>query len=208
MITNPLEYYNSIQQIKDLNKPQYAILLPSDEKIYNIDLNTRKVDAPQYLSVKSDHYAETIYFTVDRYYDNMDIADTVCTIQYTNSGVKTEDGEKDPGRSYLVPFYDITTYKEEGKILLPWQISGEVTRAAGDITFSFRFFKLNSQAPIGERDCIYSLNTVPATSKILHGMNLDPENNENLYIPQDAFTQLTEEIERVSRQSGLYWIEV
>jgi hypothetical protein len=30
-------------------------------------------------------------------------------------------------------------------------------------------------------------------------MNLDPENNENLYIPQDAFTQLSEEIERVSR---------
>ena len=43
MITSPLDYYNALLQIKDKNKPNYAILLPTDETIYDIDLNTRKV---------------------------------------------------------------------------------------------------------------------------------------------------------------------
>lgn len=201
MITNPNDYYNAIQQIKDLNKPQYAILLPVDEKIYNIDLDNRSIEAPEFLSLQTDHYAETVYFLVDRYYDNMDLADTICTVQYQNE--KDEDG-----RIYLVPFFDITTYKKENKILIPWQISGEATRNAGTITFSVRFFKLNDFAENGKKDYIYSLNTEPAVSKILYGMDIDPENNENLYIPADIVTQLMNDIERVSRQSNLYWIEI
>ena len=108
MITNPNDYYNAIQQIKDLNKPQYAILLPVDEKIYNIDLDNRSIEAPEFLSLQTDHYAETVYFLVDRYYDNMDLADTICTVQYQN------EKDKD-GRIYLVPFFDITTYKRKIK---------------------------------------------------------------------------------------------
>lgn len=201
MITNPNDYYNAIQQIKDLNKPQYAILLPVDEKIYNIDLDNRSIEAPEFLSLQTDHYAETVYFLVDRYYDNMDLADTICTVQYQN------EKDKD-GRIYLVPFFDITTYKKENKILIPWQISGEATRNAGTITFSVRFFKLNDFAENGKKDYIYSLNTKPAVSKILYGMDIDSENNENLYIPADIVTQLMNDIERVSRQSDLYWIEI
>ena len=201
MITNPNDYYNAIQQIKDLNKPQYAILLPVDEKIYNIDLDNRSIEAPEFLSLQTDHYAETVYFLVDRHYDNMDLADTICTVQYQN------EKDKD-GRIYLVPFFDITTYKKENKILIPWQISGEATRNAGTITFSVRFFKLNDFAEDGKKDYIYSLNTKPAVSKILYGMDIDPENNENLYIPADIVTQLMNDIERVSRQSDLYWIEI
>ena len=131
----------------------------------------------------------------------MDLADTICTVQYQNE--KDEDG-----RIYLVPFFDITTYKKENKILIPWQISGEATRNAGTITFSVRFFKLNDFAENGKKDYIYSLNTEPAVSKILYGMDIDPENNENLYIPADIVTQLMNDIERVSRQSNLYWIEI
>jgi hypothetical protein len=43
MITSPLDYYNALLQVKDKSKPNYAILLPTDETIYDIDLNTRKV---------------------------------------------------------------------------------------------------------------------------------------------------------------------
>jgi hypothetical protein len=38
------------------------------------------VEAPPVLGVKKDHYAETLYFSVDRYYDNMDLASTTCLI--------------------------------------------------------------------------------------------------------------------------------
>jgi hypothetical protein len=115
MITNAVDYYKEIVKIKDANKPQYAILLPVDEKIYEIDLNKRTTSAPDFLAVDSDHYAETIYFKVDRFYDNMDLADTVCTIQYINN-----NDDEDEGHIYLVPFFDILTYREDNKILFPW----------------------------------------------------------------------------------------
>ena len=198
MITNPVDYYNKILQINDLNKPQYALLLPTDETIYDIDLSTRTVKAPKFLSLHKDQYAETIYFKVDRFFDNMDLADTVCTIQYLNSGDK-----EDTGRIYLVPFFDISTYKNEDKMLIPWQISGQVARKPGNITFSFRFYKLNE-----EGDFIYCLNTSPATSKILTGLDLDlPENDEG-YMEAGVVDKIYADIDAVSKSSVLYWIEV
>ena len=202
MITNPIDYYNAIQQIKDKNKPQYAILLPTDENIYNIDLSTREVEAPEYLSLYTDQYAETVYFKADRYYDNMDLADTVCTIQYVNDGVKKLTGEEDEGRVYLVPFIDIFTFKKENKILIPWQISGEVARVPGNITFSIRFFKLNE---IGQY--IYNINTLPAKSKILNGLDLNLEEYDDIYKDSDIITSLENRINDLSNLMGLYWIE-
>ena len=46
MITTPQEYYDLLYRIQDENKPTLALLLPSDEKIFEIDLKTRKIDAP------------------------------------------------------------------------------------------------------------------------------------------------------------------
>jgi hypothetical protein len=109
MITTPQEYYSKLYLIQDTNKPSVAILAPSDEKIYNIDLSTRKIESPDFLSIKKDHMAETIYFTVDRYYDNIDLLETTCVVQYINADKEA--------RIYAVPFYDITTF--EGKILFP-----------------------------------------------------------------------------------------
>lgn len=198
MITNPIDYYNAISQINDKNKPHYAILLPTDETIFEVDLETRKVEAPKFLSLHSDNYAETIYFKVDRFYDNMDLADTVCSIQYINSGIKGDEG-----RSYLVPFFDITTYKEQNKILFPWQISGEVARAPGNITFSIRFFKLNDL-----NQYIYEINTLPAVSKILAGLDIDLDQYDDKYENSDIITNLQNRIDELSRMSDLYWIEV
>ena len=203
MITNPVDYYNKILQIKDLNKPQYALLLPTDETIYDINLSTREVKAPKFLSLHKDHYAETIYFKVDRFFDNMDLADTVCTIQYVNDGVKKLAGEADEGHIYLVPFFDISTYRDEKKMLIPWQISGLVARAPGNITFSFRFYKLNE-----EGEFIYCLNTSPATSKILNGLDLNlPENDEG-YMEAGVVDDIYHQIDIVSKATDLYWIEV
>jgi hypothetical protein len=57
-----------------------AIVVPSNKQLYNVDLNTRKIEAPEVLSIQSEHYAETVYFLVDRFYDNMDLAQTNCVI--------------------------------------------------------------------------------------------------------------------------------
>lgn len=102
MITTAEEYQKYLWQLQDTNHPVSAILLPSNENVYEIDLNSRIIKAPEYLSVTQDHAAETIYFLVDRFYDNMDLSTTTCVIQYTNA----------LGENYYsaVPFYDITTF--------------------------------------------------------------------------------------------------
>lgn len=203
MITTFEEYYSHLSLINDTNKPQLAILIPKNEKIYQINLEERTVETPPALGVKKDHYAETIYFSVDRYYDNMDLASTTCLIQYINEGVKKDTGVEDQGHFYLVPFYDITTLKDQNKILLPWMVGESVTAAAGNVKFSFRFFQLNA-----ENEYIYNLNTKEATSKILNNMDITNKDNENLNIPTDTVSQIYSKINELSNQVGTYWIEI
>ena len=88
------------------------LIVPSNKQLYTIDLETREVEAPEILSIQSEHYAETVYFLVDRYYDNMDLAQTNCVVQYAIG---------DNSYVYAVPFCDISTY--EDKIIIPWTVS-------------------------------------------------------------------------------------
>ena len=198
MITSREEYLANLVQINNTNKPTIAILIPGNEPIYNINLNTRKVEVPNFLSVKMDHYAEIIYFQVDRYYDSMDLVNTTCLIQYQNTTVKNAEGH-----FYLVPFYDITTLADKQKILLPWIISNSAAAEAGNLSFSFRFFQLNEN-----NEYIYSLNTETATSKILKSLDLMGKGPEGTTIETDAATTLAARIDELSKLVGVYWVEV
>lgn len=204
MITSPEDYQKYLYQIQDNNIPTIAILLPTDEKIYNIDLNTRTIEVPEFLSTERDHYAETIYFKIDRYFDNMDLTNTICLVQYINENAVNEDGNPAGGFAYAVPFYDIQHFQDENKILFPWCIGGPATAAAGPITFSIRFYKLNAEG----NQYLYNLNTLPAKSKILHGMNVITEENENFIIPDSTVEMIYQQIEEIKNKSVLTWIEV
>lgn len=102
MITTAKEYDEMRYRIYDANYPSEALLLPSDEFIYEIDLNTRQIKAPTILGVERDHRAETIYFITDRFYCGIDLATTSCLVQFINA--------KGEGRYFPVPFLDSTTY--------------------------------------------------------------------------------------------------
>ena len=132
----------------------------------------------------------------------MDLTKTVCVIQYENENAKKEDGEPAGSFIYLVPFYDIQHFREENKILIPWALGGPATAAAGKITFSFRFYKLNADGT----QLIYNLNTLPAVSKILYGMNVI-ENNENFVIPDTTVEMIYQSINELREQQDLYWID-
>ena len=103
----------------------------------------------------TDHHAETVYFKVDRFFDNMDLTNTVCLIQYINKNAVDSEGNPSKGRVYLVPFYDTTHFKDEDKILIPWAINGPATSAAGPIEFSLKFYLLNYNGS----EYLYNLNT-------------------------------------------------
>lgn len=100
------EFLKELWRLQDGNAPVKAIVLPSDEIIYNVNLNTRTIETPSFLSVERDQGAETIYFLVDRFFGEIDLATTACFIQFINSNV---DPTERAG-FYPVPFFDISTY--------------------------------------------------------------------------------------------------
>ena len=48
MITSAQEYFANLYRIQDQNPPTFALLLPSTEKIYDINLNARTIEAPEF----------------------------------------------------------------------------------------------------------------------------------------------------------------
>ena len=84
------------------NKPLLSFILPSDEKTFDVDLASRTISVPTFLSVRKDHRAETVYFLVDRIFEYKDLATTSCLIEFINAEGK--------GGFYPVPFYDISSY--------------------------------------------------------------------------------------------------
>ena len=174
MITSAYEYLSHLQEIQNINLRKERLNIPEDEPIYAIDLNTRTIETPTFLSVETDHTAETVFFKVDRYFDTIDLADSTCIIQYVNAKGQTY--------IYAVPVYDVQTLATEGKMLIPWVIQGPATIAPGTIRYAIRFYHLN-KVPItiqSENELIttgeynyefdYIINTVPSTSRILSGL--------------------------------------
>lgn len=190
MITSAQEYFANLYRIQDENPPTFALLLPSTEKIYDINLNTRLIEAPEYLSVETDHRAEAIYFRMPRFYDGIDLTTKTAVIQYENAA-----GE---GHIYVVPFNDIETADRLGiglgndirqTILFPWLIDHNVAKVGGIVTYNMRFYELAS-----ENEVSYSLNTLPAESKILYGIDLSDDTlysvialTENNYEPNSYY---------------------
>lgn len=206
MITNVEDYLKELWRLQDGNLPAQAILLPSDETIYNVNLNTREIETPEMLGAKKDHLAETVFFAVDRYFDNMDLTKTVCVVQYVNQNATDEDGNPLGGFLYLVPFYDVAYFQKKGenKILIPWAIGGPATAAAGPITFALRFFLCNQEGT----EIIYNLNTLPTESRVLESMDVIVEDNQNFMIPDTTIQMLYQSINEVRNYATLRWIEV
>ena len=199
MVTTPLEYYSNLNLVLNENPPIYA-LLPNAEKIYNIDLNTRIIDAPEFLGINKDHKAETIYFIVDRYNDYMDLSQTCCAITYINANKK--------GHQYMVPFYDIYTYAKEGKMLLPWNLDANVLESKGPVQFAIRFYKIGTSINdngAAEKVLVYNLNTLPATSVVKEGMEVSKFENTSYLLTATQAEEIQSRIDEISAYQTLYW---
>lgn len=194
MIISTEEYYKYLAYIQSNNRPTIAIL-PSSEKVYNIDLKTRQIETPEYLSVEHDHKSETIYFKVDRFFDYMDLSQTVCIVQYITADNKA--------RIYSVPFYDVTSYADEEKMLIPWCIDGGATAVAGTVQYSIRFYKVDE---VGQQ-FIYNLNTCPTKSKVLYGMDVQNINHDYDLAPT-VYDEVIQKLDEFSKALGSFWEEL
>ena len=197
MTIDSQEYLSLLYEIQDDNKPSLAVLLPGTDKVYKVDLAARQIEAPEYLSVQDDHRSEVVYFRCPRYFDTIDLSKLVCIIQYINAA-----GE---GRVYAVPFYDVDTLSATNEMLFPWAIEGEATKAAGDVQYSIRFYLLDSINT--EKKLLYNLSTTAATSKVLVGIDVDPEDWETN--DKEFHASYLEQILDVAKQiadKDIYWI--
>ena len=103
--------------------------------------------------VRSDHNALKIYFEIDKTYDGNDLSTHDIWVQYINA-----NGEAD---AYKVTEIDLST---PDKIIFAWEISNQVTKYAGTVSFSIRFYTAVDKV------YTYTYNTQPATFTILDGI--------------------------------------
>lgn len=198
MVTNPRDYEEMLWQIQSNAPTKKALLLPKDEKIFDIDLNSRTIDVPEFLSVEKDHQAETIYFKFDRYYDHTDLTTKTCIIQYVNAN----------GDSFIypVPFYDVETFGFEKKVLIPWCIQGAATAAAGIVKFAIRFYTVDINHNI-----TYDLNTLVAQGRVLKGQEGEFEDfSEDSITLDNNLLELIQSLEKAKNDGvlTLYWVDV
>ena len=200
MITTPEEYQKYLGLVNNPNYPTNIIPLPENEPIYNINLDTRKVEAPKFVGVLNDHQAEILHFTVDRYFDNMDLYDTVCFIKYRNTSNKNDEG-----RVYYVPFMDKDYLKDDNKLIFPWCVSGYATSAPGTLEFSFQFYSVVHEEGTDQYYYSFILNTSSVTTQVLPGLDVNLELNENYLFTQSEVENIYAEIDKLRREE-IYWI--
>ncbi len=186
MISNSQEYQDFLMEVANTAPSVMKMRIPTHEPIYNIDLNTRKVEAPPFIGVEQDHNAEYIFFEVDRFYDNIDLSNSIGVILFKNA--------KDEEFCQLISYYDI--YSVQNKIIFPWVIQASAALYSGIVSFSIKFFKIDPTT----KELIYELNTQIAKTKVLIGWANTKTtddyhtrqiiNNDSIEISQEALNRI------------------
>lgn len=135
------EYFQHLNEIS-LKDPS-LIILPLDEEKFSIDGNSRKITVPQAFTkngvgVQGDHYAEYIYFEVDRYFENIDFGSPSIT-----AVVEFIDANQ---QKHFTKAWIKYTDEKSSKVLIGWPITQDVTSKAGSIKFSVRLFELDGNS--------------------------------------------------------------
>lgn len=161
-------YLSYIEELNEIN-PKY-LMLPIDETPFRIDANERTITVPPAFEkcggVQSDNYAEIITFTIDRYFDYQDLSNVDIAVQWINETTKVE------GIS-MVQLIDLDTFGEQNLIRFGWPLTGEMTAAAGNLTFAVRFFTLGKNPVTDNDEFKYILNTLPKTITIKPTLSVD-----------------------------------
>lgn len=135
------EYFQHLNEIS-LKDPS-LIILPLDEEKFFIDGNSRKIAVPQAFTkngvgVQGDHYAEYIYFEIDRYFENIDFGSPSIT-----AVVEFIDANQ---QKHFTKAWIKYTDEKSSKIIIGWPITQDVTSKAGSIKFSVRLFELEGNS--------------------------------------------------------------
>lgn len=134
-------YFQHLNEISQ--KDPSLIILPLDEEKFFIDGNSRKIAVPQAFTkngvgVQGDHYAEYIYFEIDRYFENIDFGSPSIT-----AVVEFIDANQ---QKHFTKAWIKYTDEKSSKVTIGWPITQDVTSKAGTIKFSVRLFELEGNS--------------------------------------------------------------
>jgi hypothetical protein len=165
-------YFAHMEHLVKL-EPKFA-MIPTDENPFEINANTRTIAVPASFSkcagVVGDNMCEIITFTIDRYFDYVDLANARICVQWKLPAKPGEEAEE--GISHI-GLKDLNTVS--GKIRFGWPLTDALTKAAGNVTFSVRFFMENTVTDADGKtksQLVYLFNTLPATLPIKEGLNV------------------------------------
>lgn len=187
MITTPSDYIKCLEAIQKSVTPTIEMIHLGTEPLFIINTDTREITVPpamHQLGVVSDHNAETIYLQINRYFDDADLSQKTCVIQYINAA----------DEKHLYPITEKYIDEEKGKLTFAWKLSGNVTKTAGIISFSVRFYEIENDA------YLYNFNTKTASFMISDGLDI----REDMTIvpsPTDIII-LVEHLDQVAAQTA------
>ena len=163
------EYFAYLEDIlkaahQDSNEDaeRFYVRLPLDEDVFAINADTREITIPRTfensgVGVQGDELAEVVYFTIDRFFDSMDLASD--NIHIAIQWELNRNGELIKGFSRNFG-KDIESIP--GTIIFGWPISHELTETSGSIRFAVRFYSIDTN----NQSFNYSLTTLPASVRI------------------------------------------
>lgn len=208
MITS--EYYaTKLEELKNLNYIERDII-PSSEPVFNVFLNTRKIEVPssfRQIAMKGDHKAETVWFTLDRYFDGQDLADPSkkWAVQFINA--KNEELLVPITYKYVDsqnlgtndnPVKPNETLNEKTTLKLGWEITYDLTKEFGKVQFSLRCFTVENN------NISYNLGTEMVTATIGNTLMISDTENPNIMDPpKDNLTHLVDRIEDLYKNNSL-----
>lgn len=142
-------------------------IIPFGENDFVIDANSRKIGVPQEFArngvgVEGDHFVESLYFTIDRYFDTTDFAQSniMAIVEWINA-----NGEK----CYSPAWTKILSDNDE-KLIIGWVLTDKATKKAGIVKFSIRLYSLDEDGKLES-----SFATLVTNVVINPSMNFDLE---------------------------------
>lgn len=161
------DFYN--EATKD-RKGYRFVMMPMDEDVFNINLNTRTISIPTAFSriggVQADQMAELVIFETDRYFDYMDLANTLIYVQW-----QLPNASQTTGATYI-DMKDLES--KPGKIRFAWPLHDVITKYDGVVKFSVRFYLMTEEKDADgniQNKLAYSLNTLEASFAIKPALN-------------------------------------
>lgn len=162
MITNSEEFSLRLEEIQK-GSTTSKMINPSTEPIVFIDSNGRLIDAnnvlDQFVTVENDTNAETIYFAINRYFDDVDLSTKKILIKYQNS----------IGELYYDDAIDIHIETIDGieKVVFGWKITQFATMVSGVLMIQIMIYSYNDDGYTFN----YVFNTKIKEKIIFNGLN-------------------------------------